>query len=511
MAEIAAVNAAVKPVETLLVVDAMTGQEAVAVAQAFVAAVPVTGLDPHQDRRRRPRRRRAVDQRGHRRAGQVPGHRREDRRARGLPPRSPRRPDPRHGRRPDPRRAGPGDVRRRPGRARWRRSCARRSFTLEDLLDQLQQIQKMGPIGQIMSMIPGMGGMAKRGPGRRRPRRPQADRGDHPVDDPARAARPDHPQRLTPTPDRGRRRHHLTEVNRLVKQFSEMQKLMKQFSGGGTPCRLGGLIGPALSRGGRHDDDRSDATRPRPTGTGARSPTGPTATRRRAGRAADAGRRAAGAEPRRPPAPDRPAAARRVRPPRSPWSRSSSVVASGASPVARSAGSSPQSTVARATSRPTRSPTASSASTCPATSARTLGEFLRKFPGFADQAALDTEARRGARPAGRRGVRRQADLHRGHQAVVRRRGRASASGRCRSAVRRTPRPARQPRASLAAVGQGRGRSRPAWFDDVADRTRHDRRPRPTRASTLTVVHAPERSRRQCGVRDPRRQVAVLGD
>ena len=43
-AEIAAVNDAVKPVETLLVVDAMTGQEAVAVAQAFVEAVPVTGL-----------------------------------------------------------------------------------------------------------------------------------------------------------------------------------------------------------------------------------------------------------------------------------------------------------------------------------------------------------------------------------------------------------------------------------------------------------------------------------
>ena len=44
MAEIAAVNDAVQPIETLLVVDAMTGQEAVAVAQAFVAAVPVTGL-----------------------------------------------------------------------------------------------------------------------------------------------------------------------------------------------------------------------------------------------------------------------------------------------------------------------------------------------------------------------------------------------------------------------------------------------------------------------------------
>jgi len=44
MAEIAAVDRAVKPIETLLVVDAMTGQEAVGVAQSFVAAVPVTGL-----------------------------------------------------------------------------------------------------------------------------------------------------------------------------------------------------------------------------------------------------------------------------------------------------------------------------------------------------------------------------------------------------------------------------------------------------------------------------------
>src|SRR4029078_7110095 len=44
MAELSAVDAAVHPVETLLVVDAMSGQEAVSVAQAFVAAVPVTGL-----------------------------------------------------------------------------------------------------------------------------------------------------------------------------------------------------------------------------------------------------------------------------------------------------------------------------------------------------------------------------------------------------------------------------------------------------------------------------------
>ncbi|HEY6057417.1 MAG TPA: signal recognition particle receptor subunit alpha, partial [Candidatus Limnocylindrales bacterium] len=44
MDEIAEVAAAVRPVETLLVVDAMTGQEAVNVAQAFARAVPLTGL-----------------------------------------------------------------------------------------------------------------------------------------------------------------------------------------------------------------------------------------------------------------------------------------------------------------------------------------------------------------------------------------------------------------------------------------------------------------------------------
>ena len=44
MAEVAQLAAALKPIETLLVVDAMTGQEAVAVAQAFATAVPLTGL-----------------------------------------------------------------------------------------------------------------------------------------------------------------------------------------------------------------------------------------------------------------------------------------------------------------------------------------------------------------------------------------------------------------------------------------------------------------------------------
>ena len=44
MAEITELTRVVRPVETLLVVDAMAGQEAVGVAQAFAAAVPLTGL-----------------------------------------------------------------------------------------------------------------------------------------------------------------------------------------------------------------------------------------------------------------------------------------------------------------------------------------------------------------------------------------------------------------------------------------------------------------------------------
>ncbi len=44
MAEIAALHGAVKPVETLFVVDAMTGQDAARVARAFADRVPLTGV-----------------------------------------------------------------------------------------------------------------------------------------------------------------------------------------------------------------------------------------------------------------------------------------------------------------------------------------------------------------------------------------------------------------------------------------------------------------------------------
>ena len=242
MREIAAVNEAVKPVETLLVVDAMTGQEAVAVAQAFVAAAPVTGLVLTK-----------ID--GDARGGAALSISAVT----GIPVKflgtgektdalEPFHPDRLAGRI-----LGMGDILTLVERAqetfdinqaqRMEEKLRKSSFTLEDMLDQLQQVQKMGPIGQLVSMIPGMGNMAGEA-------QAAVDRGDlKRTEAIIRAMTP--AERRDPTILTGSRRRRiaagagtsLPEVNRLVKQFSEMQKLMKQLSGGGRRGALGSLVG----------------------------------------------------------------------------------------------------------------------------------------------------------------------------------------------------------------------------------------------------------------------------
>ncbi|HET9084101.1 MAG TPA: signal recognition particle protein [Candidatus Limnocylindrales bacterium] len=242
MQEIAAVNASVKPVETLLVVDAMTGQEAVAVAQAFVDAVPVTGLVLTK-----------ID--GDARGGAALSISAVT----GLPVKflgtgektdalEPFHPDRLAGRI-----LGMGDILTLVERAQetfdvkqaqqMEDKLRKASFTLEDMLDQLQQVQKMGPIGQIMSMIPGMGGMANEA-------QAAVDRGElKRTEAIIRAMTP--AERRDPSILTGSRRRRiaagagttLPEVNRLVKQFGEMQKLMKQLSGGGRRAALAGLTG----------------------------------------------------------------------------------------------------------------------------------------------------------------------------------------------------------------------------------------------------------------------------
>jgi signal recognition particle subunit SRP54 len=240
MAEIAAVNAAVKPVETLLVVDAMTGQEAVGVAQAFVAAVPVTGLILTK-----------ID--GDARGGAALSISAVT----GVPVKflgTGEKTDALEVFHPDRlagRILGMGDIMTLVERAQdtfdakqtaaLEEKLRKNSFTLEDMLEQLQQVQKMGPIGQVMSMIPGMGGMAGEA-------QAAVDRGDlKRTEAIIRAMTP--VERRDPTVLNGSRRRRiaagsgtsLPDVNRLVKQFSEMQKLMKQLSGGGRRAALGAL------------------------------------------------------------------------------------------------------------------------------------------------------------------------------------------------------------------------------------------------------------------------------
>jgi signal recognition particle subunit SRP54 len=242
MAEISAVASAVKPVETLLVVDAMTGQEAVAVASAFKEAVPLTGLVLTK-----------ID--GDARGGAAlsisavtglavkfigTGEKTDalevfhpDRLAGRI--------------------LGMGDVLSLVERAqevvdekqaaRMEEKLRKAQFTLEDFLEQIQQVQKMGPMGQLMSMIPGMGGMANQA-------QEAVDRGDlRRVEAIIRAMTPR--ERRDPTIINGSRRRRIaagsgtatTDINRLIKQHAELQKLMKQLAGGGRRAAMSGLIG----------------------------------------------------------------------------------------------------------------------------------------------------------------------------------------------------------------------------------------------------------------------------
>jgi signal recognition particle subunit SRP54 len=243
MAEIAELTAAMKPSETLLVVDAMTGQEAVHVAEAFAASVPVTGLVLTK-----------ID--GDARGGAALSISAVT----GLPVKflgTGEKTDALEAFHPDRlagRILGMGDVLTLIERAqdtydekqatKMAEKLRKNSFTLEDMLEQMVQVQKMGPMGQIMEMIPGFGGMAKQA-------QASVDRGDLKrveaiIRSMTRSERRD-PSIL----NAGRRRRiaagsgtRLQDVNQLVKQFAELQKMMKQFSGRKFGSRIPGRFGP---------------------------------------------------------------------------------------------------------------------------------------------------------------------------------------------------------------------------------------------------------------------------
>jgi signal recognition particle subunit SRP54 len=232
MDEIHQLSRVIEASETLLVVDAMVGQESVAVAQAFAQAAPVTGLVLTK-----------ID--GDARGGAALSIGAVT----GLPVKffgtgertdalEPFHPDRLAGRI-----LGMGDVMTLIERAQenvdqkqaedMARKLQRNAFTLEDFLSQMQQLKNMGPIGQLLELMPGMGGAAKEA--QQAVERGDLKRVEAIIQSMTLAERRD-PDLLS-----GSRRRRvargsgtsLQDVNRLIKQFAEMKKMMRQFSGAG--------------------------------------------------------------------------------------------------------------------------------------------------------------------------------------------------------------------------------------------------------------------------------------
>ncbi len=240
MEEIRTLGSAVQPSETLLVVDAMVGQESVTVAEAFREAVSITGLILTK-----------VD--GDARGGAALSISAVS----GVPVKflgTGERTDalePFHADRLAGRILGMGDVLTLVERAQetfdekqaeqLAQKLRKNAFTLDDFLEQMQQLKKMGPLGSIMEMIPGMGGAAKQA-------QQAVDRGDLTRVEAIIRSMTRHERQEPGVLNASRRRRiargsgtSLPEVNRLIKQFGEMQRMMRQLSGGGRMPAIPGL------------------------------------------------------------------------------------------------------------------------------------------------------------------------------------------------------------------------------------------------------------------------------
>jgi signal recognition particle subunit SRP54 len=226
MDELREVRDAVQPHNTLLVVDAMTGQEAVNVAEAFHEAVTIDGVVLTK-----------ID--GDARGGAAlsvkevvgrpilfagTGEKLEDF-------------EPFHPDRMASRILGMGDVMTLIEKAeeafdeeqkRKAEEILRAgTFTLEDFLEQMQQVKKMGPLQNVLGMLPGMPKELKNAE--------IDDRELARVEAIIRSMTPE--ERRRPDIINGSRRTRIargsgvttSEVNQLLKQFKQMQQMMRGF------------------------------------------------------------------------------------------------------------------------------------------------------------------------------------------------------------------------------------------------------------------------------------------
>ncbi len=118
-------------------------------------------------------------------------------------------------------------------------------FDLDDFLEQMQQLKKMGPLQQIMDMIPGMGG------GSKMPALDEAATEKQMKHIEAIIRSMTREERQNPNIIEGRRKRRIAagsgttvqEINQLLNQFRGMQKMMKMASQGRMPRSMGGLLG----------------------------------------------------------------------------------------------------------------------------------------------------------------------------------------------------------------------------------------------------------------------------
>jgi signal recognition particle subunit SRP54 len=243
MAEIKRLHAAIDPVETLFVVDSMTGQDAANTARAFNEALPLTGVILTKT---------DGDARG--------GAALSIRHITGKPIKflgvgeKTTALEPFHPDRLASRILGMGDVlslieeaEQKVDRAEAEKLAQKvakgKGFDLEDFRIQLQQMQNMGGIASLMDKLPGMGNMSNAMKGQvddKQFRRLEAIINSMTLQ-----------ERQFPNIIKGSRKRRIAagsglqvqDVNRLLKQFTQMQQMMKKFSKGGMGKMLRGLKG----------------------------------------------------------------------------------------------------------------------------------------------------------------------------------------------------------------------------------------------------------------------------
>ena len=230
MEELKNIKTAVRPQEILLVVDAMTGQDAVTVAESFdnqlgVDGIILTKLDGDA-RGGAALSVRSVTSKPIKYIGM--GEKMEDL-------------EPFHPDRMASRILGMGDVLSLIEKAQQnfdekqamelQKKMRENDFTLDDFLEQMQQVKKMGPIKDLIGMIPGMNQLNMDALNNVDPAK-EMSRTEAIIQSMTKE------ERANPSILNGPRKKRIAngcgrsiaDVNRLVKQFEELKKLMKQMS-----------------------------------------------------------------------------------------------------------------------------------------------------------------------------------------------------------------------------------------------------------------------------------------